>query len=338
MHPILKENEYILKETNLDIWRKNKYTGKNIHVVIFDKLASPHEFLKPQVIAPFCPKATISHGTNVASVIAQFSECKITMLSNTNECREYFKQIADTVDIVNISMSADKSLAEHNWGFLEQYDLPIFVSSGNDGDDELNYPSAFNWTISVGAYSKDRIADYSNYSNLLDCVGYTDVYVLNSEKQSFKFNGTSCSSPQVVSIFTHYAQFIKDNYNRKVARQEAFDFVHNNCVETKETEKDGYGLFVLSKEIPIIEKIIIPILEINSTPKKLWRCQANAFSQKSNAEAYQQVLKEKGYNSYIVFINGLYKCQLNAFSLEANARSFSQKLKDEGVNNFIVYY
>ena len=50
------------------------------------------------------------------------------------------------------------------------------------------------------------------------------------------------------------------------------------------------------------------------------------------------VLKVKGYNSYIVFINGLYKCQLNAFSIEANARMFSQKLKDEGINNFIVYY
>jgi len=270
MHPVLKENEYILKETNLDIWNKNNYTGKNIHVVIFDKKASPHEFLKSQATAPFCPKTTISHGTNVTSIIAQFSECKITMLYSSDECREHFKKIADTVDMVNISMSASKDLAEYSWGFLEQYNLPVFVSSGNDGDDEINYPSAFPWTISVGAYSKGRIATYSNYSNLLDCVGYTDIYIWNSEKQNHKFNGTSCSSPQIVSTFTHYAQFIKDNYNRKVTRQEAFDFIHKNCITTKEDEKDGYGLFKLPSQVPVLEKPKEPNppIEIKPIPEK----------------------------------------------------------------------
>jgi len=71
---------------------------------------------------------------------------------------------------------------------------------------------------------------------------------------------------------------------------------------------------------------------------KYWRVQCGSFSIKSNADAYQQVLKTKGYNSYIVFINGLFKLQVGAFSVESNSRNLSAELKTKGINNFIVYY
>lgn len=259
---IIKENIPLLELANINIWNNNTppYDGSLIHIVIFDKKGSPLKFIE-NAYAPFCPTFIHSHATNVCSVIRQFSACKITMLYSSDECREYFKQIADTVDIVNISMSADKSLAEYSWGFLEQYDLPVFCSSGNDGDDELNFPSAFSWAISVGAYSKGRVVDYSNWSNdnsddKLDCVGITNVYVENSDKKSFLFNGTSCSSPQIASTVTHYAHFIKENYNRKLGRKETFEFIHNNCLDIK-GDKDGFGLFKLPS-IPTVQKPIQP--------------------------------------------------------------------------------
>ena len=266
---ILKENEHILKQTNLDVWHK-KYSGKGIHIVIFDTKASPRDYLKGIATAPFCPTKIISHGSNVASVINQFApNCRITMLQNSDECREYFKQIADTVDFVNISMSAMKTLAMHNWGFLEQYDIGIFASSGNEGKDTVSYPSAFDWIFSSGAFANGKVVPYSNRGDVT-CVGFTNVYVLNSDNVSMKFNGTSCSSPQNVSTMAVYAEFFKENYNRKMSRKEVYDFVRNNALDLYEKGYDttsGFGLLVLPKEIPVLEKPNPPI-EIKPIPEK----------------------------------------------------------------------
>jgi cell division protein FtsN len=155
-----------------------------------------------------------------------------------------------------------------------------------------------------------------------------------------------------------YIQWRKEHGLTKLTQKEARDFVVLNCIDLHEKGFDyatGYGLFVMPK-LEDLEKTLIkptqpqePEIIINPpsspsspTPEvekpKYWRCQAGAYSIKSNAESYQQVLKSKGYSSYIVLVNGLYKNQLGAFGVESNARNFSEKLKSEGINNFVVYY
>lgn len=71
---------------------------------------------------------------------------------------------------------------------------------------------------------------------------------------------------------------------------------------------------------------------------KYFRVQCGAFSSKTNAINYQTKLKEQGYNSYIVLVNGLYKNQVGAFSVESNARNLSAELKAKSISNFIVSY
>lgn len=327
---LLKKNDFIREILNVNIWHPKNYTGKNIHVVIFDRKGSPLDFIE-NASAPFCSTFIHSHATNVVSIINQFSECKITMLYNSDECKKWFMKNADDIDIVNISMSANKELSEYNWGFLEQYNLPIFCSSGNESKDEIAYPSAFSWTISVGAYENNVVTNYSNYSifgDKLDCVGFTGIYVLNSKMDSFQFSGTSCSSPLVASLVSIYAQFIKENYSRKLGRQETFDFIHNNCIDV-EGNKDGYGLFTLPKEIPTIEKPI----------NKYFRIQCGNFLIKANGINEQNRLKLLGLNTYLVQINGYWKIQLGAWSNESLARKESKRIKEIlGINNFIVYY
>ena len=272
MSLLLKENDYIRETVNLNQYLENGYDGSSVHAVIFDTKAMPREFLKDIASAPFCKEKIISHGTNVCSVLAQMlPKLKITMLPNSDEAREYFKQIADTVDIVNISMSAGQDLAEHNWGFLEQYKfLPIFASSGNDGEDRICFPSAFSWVISVGAYTNGNVTTYSNRGDV-DCVGFTNVSVLNSEMKSFKFSGTSCSSPQIASTFGAYVDFVKKNLNRKVTRQEAFDFIHNNTIDLYQAgrdDKSGYGIFRL-KNLNELKKELIKPIESKPIPPEI---------------------------------------------------------------------
>jgi len=71
---------------------------------------------------------------------------------------------------------------------------------------------------------------------------------------------------------------------------------------------------------------------------KYWRVQVGAFKNKENADKKAQELKILGYNTYIVFIDGLYKCQVGAFSIETNARKLSTELTSKGISNFVVYY
>ena len=350
---VLKENIPLLELVNINTWNKNGYNG-SVHVVIFDKKGSPLKSIE-NAYAPFCPIFIHSHATNVCSVIRNFSEARITMLYNNDECRRWFEEHADEVDIVNISMSAFKNLSEHSWGFLEKYDLPVFCSSGNDGDDELNYPSAFPWTLSIGATSKLKVVDYSNWSDSnsnddqLDCVGITNVYVENSDRDIFKFSGTSCSSPQVASTVAHYAHFIKENYNRKLGRQETFDFIHANCIDIKDTERDGYGLFVLPN-IPIIEKPIIPEPEIIIidplspliTTNIFYRVVTGSFEIRDNINKRINALKAKGFDSFtlIAEVNGkaMFRCITGSFNERSNCEKRIEDLKAKGFDSFIAIY
>lgn len=349
---LLQQNDQIRKAVNINEYLQNNYDGSSVHMVIFDTKGSPHESLKDISSAPFCKEKIHSHATNTASTINQMlPKAKITMLYNSDECKEYFKQIADTVDIINISLTSTlKAHAEYSWGFLEQYDIPIFSSSGNYYDDELEYPSRFPWVISVGAYLNDKVPNYSNYEiGLLDCVGFTNVWVLNSENELHKFTHTSCASPQTASSFGAYVDFIKKNLNKKVTRQESFNFIHNNCVDI-EGDRDGNGVFILpslfklksnliDKKEQFESETIITLPSISKPEnKKYYHCQVGAYKNKINCENYAKGLKNKGYSTYIVEVDGYFKIQMGAFSIETNARNFSEKLKLEGINNFIVYY
>jgi cell division protein FtsN len=65
------------------------------------------------------------------------------------------------------------------------------------------------------------------------------------------------------------------------------------------------------------------------TPKVLYRVQTGAFSVKSNADALAAKLKAKGFDTYMVKVNGnLYKVQVGAFSVKTNADAMAAKLKD----------
>lgn len=72
------------------------------------------------------------------------------------------------------------------------------------------------------------------------------------------------------------------------------------------------------------------------TGKVLYRVQTGAFSVKTNADKLAAELKGKGFDTYIVQVDGLYKVQVGAYSVRANADAMAAKLTAAGYKNFIT--
>lgn len=79
-----------------------------------------------------------------------------------------------------------------------------------------------------------------------------------------------------------------------------------------------------------------PKTTAKTTAKTLYRVQVGAFQSKTNADNLAKQLKSKGFDTYIVLINGLYKVQVGAFSVKANADAMLKKLEAAGYNGFIT--
>lgn len=72
------------------------------------------------------------------------------------------------------------------------------------------------------------------------------------------------------------------------------------------------------------------------TGKVLYRVQTGAFAVKANADKLAAELKGKGFDTYIVQVDGLYKVQVGAYSVRANADAMAAKLTAAGYKNFIT--
>ena len=68
----------------------------------------------------------------------------------------------------------------------------------------------------------------------------------------------------------------------------------------------------------------------------LYRVQTGAFSKKSNADALEEKLKARGFDTYMVPSGGFYKVQVGAYSIRANAETMMEKVKAAGFDAFIT--
>ena len=68
----------------------------------------------------------------------------------------------------------------------------------------------------------------------------------------------------------------------------------------------------------------------------LYRVQTGAFSKKSNADALEEKLKARGFDTYMVQSGGFYKVQVGAYSIRANAETMMEKVKAAGFDAFIT--
>ncbi|MFD2704618.1 S8 family peptidase [Salibacterium lacus] len=252
MPELLTQNDAERRKVNADTWHAAGYSGTGTTLVCIDDKSAPHAHMASYAESPHLDAGSVvGHGTNVAQCAHEFAPgARVVLVRSNDEGRQWIRDNAADIDVINVSRSAGRHLAEYSYGFLESFDIPVVCSSGNDGDDRVNYPSRFEWTLSIGALEEDgEMADYSNGGERLDCVAPTDIYVLNSEKRPHKFNGTSASAPATSGLLACYVQWRHKHGRGRLTTEDARQFIRENCEEI-EGYAYGAGLFCLPAELP----------------------------------------------------------------------------------------
>lgn len=114
----------------------------------------------------------------------------------------------------------------------------------------------------------------------------------------------------------------------------------NMTVHRDYANKSCPGEYLYSRHAQIaseVNKRLGSTADTRPQPEKvLYRVQTGAFRNKAGAEALLQQVKAKGFDTYMVKVNGLYKVQVGAFAQKSNAIAMTAKLKAAGFSTYVV--
>lgn len=114
----------------------------------------------------------------------------------------------------------------------------------------------------------------------------------------------------------------------------------NMTVHRDYANKSCPGEYLYSRHAQIASEVNKRLGSTDTRPqpeKVLYRVQTGAFRNKAGAEALLQQVKAKGFDTYMVKVNGLYKVQVGAFAQKSNAIAMAAKLKAAGFSTYVVY-
>lgn len=113
----------------------------------------------------------------------------------------------------------------------------------------------------------------------------------------------------------------------------------NMTVHRDYANKSCPGEYLYSRHAQIASEVNKRLGNTDTRPqpeKVLYRVQTGAFRNKAGAEALLQQVKAKGFDTYMVKVNGLYKVQVGAFAQKSNAIAMAAKLKAAGFSTYVV--
>lgn len=113
----------------------------------------------------------------------------------------------------------------------------------------------------------------------------------------------------------------------------------NMTVHRDYANKSCPGEYLYSRHAQIASEVNKRLGSTDTRPqpeKVLYRVQTGAFRDKAGAEALLQQVKAKGFDTYMVKVNGLYKVQVGAFAQKSNAIAMAAKLKAAGFSTYVV--
>lgn len=113
----------------------------------------------------------------------------------------------------------------------------------------------------------------------------------------------------------------------------------NMTVHRDYANKSCPGEYLYSRHAQIASEVNKRLGSTDTRPqpeKVLYRVQTGAFRNKAGAEGLLQQVKAKGFDTYMVKVNGLYKVQVGAFAQKSNAIAMAAKLKAAGFSTYVV--
>lgn len=113
----------------------------------------------------------------------------------------------------------------------------------------------------------------------------------------------------------------------------------NMTVHRDYANKSCPGEYLYSRHAQIASEVNkrLGSTDTGPQPEKVLYCvQTGAFRNKAGAEALLQQVKAKGFDTYMVKVNGLYEVQVGAFEQKSNAIAMAAKLKAAGFSTYVV--
>lgn len=257
---MLKENKTIFSRCNIDKWHDKGFLGQGVRIAVLDVERDLYKYQDGFIQRPLGSSGRAGgHLGQCCSVLEQVApNAEIFALPKSVGAWEWVLQ--NNIDIVSCSYSAGRLPLDLEKR-LEASNIIVCASAGNsynkkDGADG-QYPSAYSWTVSVGAYcpNLEKVEAYSNGGRALDCVAFTDIAVQTDKKgTTMEFGGTSAACPLAAGML---ALVLNSERN---GCQWAKEFVREFSEDILEKGKDlasGYGLFILPETGEVEEMLEI---------------------------------------------------------------------------------
>lgn len=142
-------------------------------------------------------------------------------------------------DVINMSLGGPGYNNTVQNAINDAYDAGVIVvaSSGNNGDDTLQYPASYQNVISVGAVEEDMgIASYSSFNSHVDLSAPGSLIVVTDLDGGYAWaSGTSFAAPQVTGSIA-----LMQSYLPELTDDQVIDRLYFTAMDRGEVGEDDY--------------------------------------------------------------------------------------------------
>ena len=162
--------------------------------------------------------------------------------------------------VINLSLGGGYSRTiEFALKYASEKNVMIVAASGNDGVEEMSYPSTSKYVISVGATNAlDLVSDYSSYGAKLDIVAPgTAIPSLVPNGNVTYMDGTSMATPHVAAVT---ALLVSQNPLLKLS--DVKEILHETSEYVAFKEEDNVDPYSELEDLYAEEEDLLPVIEL----------------------------------------------------------------------------